>query len=43
MEGKIPSITGLTTNSTLTAVENKTHDVGSLDKKTDYDAKVEEI
>ena len=31
-EGKIPSITGLTTNSALTAVENKTPDVSSLVK-----------
>ena len=33
IEGKIPSITGLATNSELTAVENKIHDVSSLVKK----------
>ena len=43
MEGKIPSITGLATNSALTAVENKRPDVSSLVKKTDSDAKVSEI
>ena len=32
IEGKIPSITGLATNSELTAVENKIPDVGSLVK-----------
>ena len=32
-EGKIPSITGLATNSELTAVENKIPDVSSLVKK----------
>ena len=39
IESKIPNSTGLTTNSTLTAVENKIPDVGSLVKKTDYDTK----
>ena len=33
IEGKIPSITGLATNSELTAAENKIHDVSSLVKK----------
>ena len=40
IEGEIPSITGLATNSALTAVENKIPDVSSLVKKTDYDAKI---
>ena len=34
VEGKISSITGLATNSELTAVENKIPDVSSLVKKT---------
>ena len=34
IEGKIPSISGLATNSALTAVENKIPDVSSLVKKT---------
>ena len=42
-EGKIPSITGLATNSELTAVENNITDVGSLVKKTDFNTKVTEI
>ena len=33
VEGKIPSITGLATNSALTAVENKIPDVSSFVKK----------
>ena len=33
IEGKLPSITGLATNSVLTAVENKIPDVSSLVKK----------
>ena len=33
IEGKIPSISGLATNSALTAVENKIPDVSSLVKK----------
>ena len=37
IEGKIPSITGLATNSELTAVEN------SLVKTTDYNTKISEI
>ena len=36
IEGLIPSITGLATNSALAAVENKIPDVSSLVKKTDY-------
>ena len=43
IEGKIPSITGLATNSALTAIENKIPDVSSLVKKTDYNAKISEI
>ena len=40
IEGKIPSIRGLATNSGLTAVENKIRNVSSLVKKTDYDTKI---
>ena len=43
MEGKIPSITGLATNSELTVVENKVPDVSSLVKKTDYNTKISDI
>ena len=43
MEGKIPSISGLATNSALTAVENKIPDVSSLVKRTDYNKKISEI
>ena len=43
IESKIPSITGLATNSALTAVENKIPDVSSLVKKTDYNTKISEI
>ena len=43
IESKIPSISGLATNSVLTAVENKTSDVISLVKKTDYNTKISEI
>ena len=43
IEGKIPSITGLATNSALTAVENKIPDVSSLVRKTDYNIKISEI
>ena len=43
IEGKIPSISGLATNSALTAVENKIPDVSSLVKKTDYNTKISEI
>ena len=35
VEGQVPRITGLATNSALTAVENKKPDVSSLVKKTD--------
>ena len=37
------SITGLATNSALTAVENKMPDVTSLVTKTDFDAKLKAI
>ena len=42
-EGKIPSITGLATNSALTAIKNEIPDVSSLVKKTDYNTKISEI
>ena len=38
IEGKILSISGLATNSALTAVGNKIPDVSSLVQKTDFDA-----
>ena len=43
IESKIPSISILATNSALTAVENKIHDVSSLLKMTDYNRKISEI
>ena len=43
IEGKIPSITGLATNSELTAAENKIPNVRSLVKKTDYNTKISDI
>ena len=43
IEGKIPNISGLPTNSVLTAVENKIPDVSNLVKKTDYNTKINEI
>ena len=43
IEGKIPSISGLATNSALTPVENKIPNVCSLVKKTDCNTKVSEI
>ena len=43
IEGKIPRITGLASNSALLTVENKIPDVSSLVKKTDYDTKISEI
>ena len=43
MEGKIPSISGLPTNSALTIVENKIPNVSNLVKKTDYNTKISEI
>ena len=41
--GKLSSITGLTTNSALTAVENKIPSVNNLVKKTNYNTKISEI
>ena len=43
IESKIPSFSGLATNSALTAVENKIPDTGSLVKKPDYDTKISEL
>ena len=43
IEGKIPSITGLATDSELTAIEHKIPDVSSLVKKTDYNTKISDI
>ena len=43
IEDKISSITGLATNSVLTAVENKIPDVSSLVKNTDYNTKINDI
>ena len=43
IEGKIPSISGLATNTALTVVENKIPDVSSLVKKEDYNTKISEI
>ena len=43
IEGKIPSISGLATNSELAPVENKIPDVNSLVKKTDYNTKISDI
>ena len=42
-KNEIPSISGLTTTSSLTAVENKIPYVSNLVKKTDYNTKVNEI
>ena len=43
IENKISNVSGLATNSALTAVENKIRDVSSLVKKTDYNTKISEI
>ena len=42
IEDKIPDITNLATNNTLTAIENKISDVNTLVKKADYGNKVKE-
>ena len=42
-EGKIPSIGGLATNASSTAVENKMPNISSLVKKTDYNTKLTDI
>ena len=43
IENKIPCITGLATNSALTAVENKIPNVSNLVTKTDYNTKISDI
>ena len=43
IEGKIPSIIGLATNSQFSAVENEIPDISSLVKKTHFDTKFTEI
>ena len=43
VKNEILSISGLTTTSALTALENKIHSVSNLIKKTDYDTKVTEL
>ena len=43
IESKIPSVSGLATNSALTAVKNKIPDVSNLVNKTDYNTKISEI
>ena len=43
IENKIPSITGLATNSALTAVKDKIPNVSILVKQTDYDTKISDI
>ena len=43
IQNKIPSITGLASNSVLTAAANNIPDVSSLVKMTDYDTKISDI
>ena len=43
IESKIPNISGLATNFTLTSVGNKMPDVSSLVKKTDLNSKITEV
>ena len=43
MEGKIPSITGLATNSALITIENKIPVISILVKTTDYNTAISEI
>ena len=43
MVGKIPSLSGLATNSALTAVEDKIPDVSNLVEKRDYVTKITEL
>ena len=43
MQGKIPGIIGLVTNTALTTVENKIPNISSLVKKADYNKKIIEI
>ena len=40
IESKIPSISGLTTNAALTAVQNKMPNISSLVNKTDHNTKI---
>ena len=42
IDGKVPNITGLATNSALAAVENKIPDVSNLVEKTDYNTQISE-
>ena len=43
VEDKIPSITNLTTNAFVTAVEDKKTNVNDLVKKVDYNEKIKDI
>ena len=43
MESKILSISGLVTNSALTAVENKIPSLSTLVKKINYDTEIREL
>ena len=43
IEGKIPSISGLSTNAALTAVEKKIPNISRFFQKTDYNTKINEI
>ena len=43
IQNKISSITGLATNSALTAVENEIPNVSNLVTKTDYNTKISEV
>ena len=43
IENKIPSISGLATNSALTTVENKIPNVSRLVAKTDFDTNLKKI
>ena len=43
VEGKIPNISDLANNSSLTAAENKILDITSLTTKTDFDAKLKAV
>ena len=43
IEGKVPSILGLSTTAAFIAVEDKIPDISNLVKKTDYDAKILDI
>ena len=43
IENKIPSINGLATTATLTAIENKIPDISNLVKRPNYDTKILDI